>query len=88
MQRIKCMINQFLSEPLWFKALIITTLLCSIIFSSSLFAGHDGFQGFSKIAAAIFFGAYGIKMRRNLRLSILFFILAGVCGGLAIWYFL
>lgn len=83
-QRIKFMLRQFLREPLWFKILICTTLLISIVFSSSLFSDNSYFQMFSKISAAIFFCAYGIKMRRNLRNSLFFFTLAGICIFLAI----
>lgn len=84
MQRIKFMIKQFQSEPLWFKTLIMTTLLSSIIFSSSYFSNNDYVQGFSKLAAAIFFCAYGIKTRKNLRISIIFFILTVTCIYLSI----
>ena len=55
MKRIKFMIMQFLEEPLWFKILISSTLLTSIIFSSSLFSSNGYYQGFSKLAAAFFF---------------------------------
>lgn len=55
MQRIKFIIKLFLIEPLWFKILISTTLLISIIFSSSLFSNNAYFQSCSKLAAAIFF---------------------------------
>lgn len=65
MLRIKFMFKQFLKEPLWFKILISITLLISIIFSSSLFANNAYYQSFSKLAAAIFFCAYGIKLRSN-----------------------
>ena len=83
-QLIKFMIKQFLSEPLWFKILIITTLLFSITFSSSFFSNNDYFKGFAKLAAAIFFCAYGIKMRRNLGISVIFFILTVTCVYLSI----
>jgi len=65
MQRIKFALKQFLYEPLWFKILISTTLLISVIFSSSFFSSNAYFQSCSKLAAAIFFFSYGVKMRRN-----------------------
>lgn len=84
MQRIKFMIMQFLKEPLWFKILISTTLLISIVFSSSLFSDNAYFRSCSKLAAAIFFCTYGFKMRRNLKNSLIFFTLAGICIFLSI----
>ncbi|PLT29785.1 hypothetical protein [Peribacillus deserti] len=87
MQRILIMIKLFQREPLWFKSLILFTLLISIILSSSIFSGNY-YQGGSKAAAAIFFFAYGVKMRRNVKISILMFALAVVClvlAVLAIW---
>jgi hypothetical protein len=79
MQRIKFMVQLFLIEPLWFRILISTTLLISLVFSSSFFSDQAYFQSISKLAAAIFFSAYGYKLRRNRVNSILFFSLAGVC---------
>ena len=84
MHRIKFMIKQFLKEPLWFKILISTTLLISIIFSSSFFSNNAYFQSCSKLAAAIFFCTYGIKMRRNLKNSVILFTLAVICIYLSI----
>ncbi len=84
MQRIKFMIKQFLMEPLWFKTLISVTLLSSIIFSSSFFSYNAYYQGVSKLAAAIFFCAYGIKMRRNRRNSAILFTAAIICFYLSI----
>lgn len=76
MQRIKLMYKLFLMEPMWFKILITLMLLISIIFSGS---DNTYYQSSAKLAAAIFFCAYGIKMRRNLRVSILFFALTVLC---------
>ncbi|SFA70041.1 MULTISPECIES: hypothetical protein [unclassified Bacillus (in: firmicutes)] len=78
MQRMRFMIKQFQREPLWFKILIVMTLLTSIILSSSFFSGNIYNQSISKLAAAIFFIAYGIKMRKNLKTAVLFFILAAI----------
>jgi hypothetical protein len=78
MQRIKFMIRQFLNEPLWFRMLISLTLLISIVFSSSFFS-NQYIRGYSKLAAAIFFCAYGIKMRRNLLSAVLLFAPATLC---------
>ncbi|RIX50715.1 hypothetical protein D3P08_18580 [Paenibacillus nanensis] len=74
MNRIKFMYRQFLSEPLWFKIVISAMLLIAIVFSSSSFNGY--YQGAAKIAAAIFFMAYGIKFRRSTRIALLFFAVA------------
>lgn len=84
MQQMRLMFLQFLKEPLWFKILIPTTLLISIVFSSSLFAENAIFQVYSKLAAAIFFCAYGIKFRSNLEIFLIFFTLAGICIFLSI----
>ncbi|QFF97563.1 hypothetical protein PB01_01330 [Psychrobacillus glaciei] len=84
MHRVKFMIKQFLKEPLWFKMLISTTLLASIVFSSSFFSDSVYFQSCSKLAAAIFFCAYGFKLRKSLKNSLILFILAGICIVLSI----
>ncbi|TXK80935.1 hypothetical protein [Paenibacillus sp. N3.4] len=79
MQRIRFMYKQFLREPLWFKALVIITLLISFIFSSSSFTEQPYYQSISKLAAAIFFLAYGMKFRRNRMMFVLFCIGALLC---------
>lgn len=79
MQRIILIYKQFLREPLWFKILIITTLLAAIIFSSSSFSQNGYYQFISKLAAAIFFTAYGVNFRSNTRISAVFFVMAAVC---------
>ncbi|WP_144555407.1 hypothetical protein [Bacillus sp. X1(2014)] len=84
MNRIKFMMKQFLTEPLWFKLLISTTLLISVIFSSSYFSNHAYFQSGSKLAAAIFFIAYGIKFRRSRVTAVILFTSAVVCIFLSI----
>lgn len=84
MEQIKFMIRHFLKEPLWFKILIIVSLVISIVFSSTLFSTQPYFQSSSKLAAAFFFSAYGINMRKNVKISGLFFILAGLCLFLSI----
>jgi len=76
------MFKQYLREPMWFKLLIATALLISIIFSSSAFSSGY-YQSLSKLAAAIFFLTYGIRMRRNTRVAAIFFVVAGVCMYLA-----
>ncbi|NOU69985.1 hypothetical protein GC098_00795 [Paenibacillus sp. LMG 31458] len=83
MKRIAFMFKQFLREPLWFKILISTTLLFALIFSDSYFANHPAYQGFSKLVAAIFFIAYGMKMRRNRTTAIILFAAAAICLYLA-----
>ncbi|MDQ0974917.1 preprotein translocase subunit SecG [Neobacillus niacini] len=87
MQRIKFMFQLFLKEPLWFKMLISITLLTSIIFSSSFFSDTPIYQSISKLAAAIFFCAYGFKFKMNRLTSILFFTVAAICIYLSILAF-
>jgi hypothetical protein len=87
MQWIKIMYKQFLREPLWFKVLIPLTLLASILFSSSFFSNHVYYQSIAKLAAAIFFCSYGIKMRRNRQISVIFFAITVLCIFLA-WHYL
>lgn len=77
MQRIKFIYKLFLSEPLWFKTLIIAMLLISVIFSNSSF--NDYYRSCAKLAAAVFFCAYGIKFRRNTQIFVLFLALAVIC---------
>jgi amino acid permease len=84
MQRIKFMIKVFLNEPLWFKLVITATFLLSVIFSSTFFSEQDYFQSLSKLAAAIFFGIYGIKLRHNRSTSLILLALAVVCVYLSI----
>lgn len=84
MRMIKFMFIQFLREPLWFKVLISTALLASIVLSSSYFSYNPIYESVSKLAAAIFFIVYGIKFRRNLLTSGLLFAAAVVCIVLSI----
>ena len=84
MQRIKLMIKMFLNEPLWFKILISITFLTSIILSSSIFSNHAYLRSCSKLAAAIFFCAYGIKFRRNFKTALLFYVCSVICIFLSI----
>ena len=79
MQRIKYMYTQFLKEPLWFKLIISSSLLASIVFSSSLFSENTTYQSLSKLSAAVFFAAYGLKMRKNLTNSVILFAAAVIC---------
>lgn len=76
MQQLKGFYIQFLREPLWFKALILTTLLLSIVFSSSAFSEQGYYQSIAKLAIAIFFVAYGVKLRGNRKIAVAFFFLA------------
>lgn len=84
MQRISFMIDQFLAEPWWFKLLIASTLLLSILLGASHGANY---QSGAKLAAAIFFVAYGVRMRRSRLPSTLFFAVAGICIYLSWHYF-
>jgi hypothetical protein len=83
MQRLKFMGKMFLREPLWFKLLAPATLLISILLSSELFSDNSNSQSIGKLAAAIFFIIFGIKMRYNRRLSIIFYALAALSLYLA-----
>jgi hypothetical protein len=83
MKRIKLFAGLFLREPLWFKILIAGSLFLSILFSSSVFNGDAFFQGASKAAAAIFFGAWGINLRRSRGAAAVLFLASAVCLGLA-----
>lgn len=76
MQQLKGFFIQFWRDPLWFKALILSTLLLSIVFSSSAFSEQGYYQSISKLAIAIFFVSYGVKLRGNRKVSIAFFFLA------------
>ncbi|SOC41532.1 hypothetical protein [Ureibacillus acetophenoni] len=84
MRSIKYFFIHFLSEPWWFKLLIIATLFSSIFFSSFLFESQPYLQSFAKLAAAVFFGAYGYKMRRSRMHFRVFSSLALLCIVLAI----
>ncbi len=79
MQMIKFMYKQFLREPLWFKLLVTSTLLIAILFSNTFISENGYYQSAAKFAAAIFFSAYGIKFRRNTRISLIFFGLTILC---------
>jgi len=79
MIRLTFMFKQFLREPLWFKMLISAALLVAIVGSSSFVSEHAYYRSAAKLAAAIFFLTYGIKMRMNRKVSFLFLALAVVC---------
>ncbi|WP_156350774.1 hypothetical protein [Psychrobacillus sp. FJAT-21963] len=82
---VKFYFKQFLNEPMWFKLLISITLLSTIIFSSSFFSSNYYYESLSKLAAAIFFGAYGFKLRRSKFNSSILFILAIICVFLSVF---
>jgi hypothetical protein len=84
MKRIKFMLIHFSKQPLWFKTLISLTFLISIVFSSSFFSDTIYFQSLSKLSAGIFFCAFGINMKSNLKVSYLFFTLSLTCIVLSI----
>jgi len=77
MQRIKFMFKHFLREPLWFRLLITTTFMISIVFSSSLFNAY--YQSSAKLAAAVFFITFAIKLRRSRWRSAVLYAGAIVC---------
>ncbi|MDG0794863.1 hypothetical protein OMP38_31580 [Cohnella ginsengisoli] len=88
MQRLKFMYRFFLMQPIWFKILAPAALILSILFSSSLFGEDAGYEGGAKLAAAVFFGLWGLQFRRNRRLAIIFFALAAFSLYLAVNAFL
>lgn len=79
MGRIQSFFKLFLREPLWFRMIVGISLLASIVFSSSAFPLSGYAESVSKLAAAIFFGAFGLKMRRNRRVSVLFLAISALC---------
>lgn len=87
MVRVKFFWKQFIRQPAWFKMVVSITFLASIIFSSSYFSENDFYEGISKLAAAIFFGVFGYKTRRNRKNGIIFFTLSTFCLLLAFWAF-
>ena len=83
MQKIKFLFRLWMNEPVWFKCLTVSTLIISIVFSSSFFSYNPNYQSLAKMATAIFFCAFGIIFRRNLKVSILFFSIVVICIFLA-----
>lgn len=84
MKRIKILFQLFLKGPLWFRLLISISFLASVIFSSSYFSNTSIYESLSKLAAAIFFSAVGMKLRMNRLVSILLFTAAAICIYLSI----
>lgn len=85
MKRITFMLKYFFTiEPLWFRLIIISTLAGSILFSSSIFTANAAvFQFISKLCATVFFMTYAIKFRRNVKLTVVFYVLSALCVYLA-----
>ncbi|WP_217592540.1 hypothetical protein [Cohnella sp. GbtcB17] len=84
MQRLKFIYRFFLIQPLWFRVLAPAALLLSILLSSSTFGEDAAYKGGAKLAAAVFFGLWGIPFRRNRQLAIIFFALAALSLYLAV----
>lgn len=84
MKRIRLMLMYISKQSLWFKILISFTFTISIVFSSSFFSDNNYYQSLSKLSAGIFFLAFGLNMRSNLKISMLFFIIAITCIILSI----
>ncbi|OME86076.1 hypothetical protein BK120_08785 [Paenibacillus sp. FSL A5-0031] len=79
MRRLKAFYRFFKREPLWYRAINVISSWVSIVLSTAAIS-LDGYEeSVSKQAVAIFFGTFGINMRRNKRISLLFFVLAGLC---------
>ncbi|WP_339819839.1 hypothetical protein MKZ15_03380 [Paenibacillus sp. FSL R7-0216] len=79
MRQIQSFFHLFMREPLWFRMGVVISLLSSIVFSSSVFSLGGYSDSVSKLAAMIFFGAFGFNMRRNRRISFLFFAVSAAC---------
>lgn len=84
MRRLKFIYRFYLRQPLWFRILAPAALLASIFFSSSFFADESLYDGWAKLAAAIFFGAWGSRLRSNRQLLIVFCALAALSLYLAV----
>lgn len=83
MKQIQSLFRLLWREPLWFRVVLGVSLLASIVFSSSAFP-LEGYAGsVSKLAAAIFFSAFGMIMRRNRRVFLLFIAVTVLCLYLA-----
>lgn len=78
------MTAMFMNEPLWFKILITVTFLGTIILSASYFSTYPYLQSGSKLAAAIFFGAFAIKFKWHFKIALLFSVLSVICIFLAV----
>lgn len=78
------MIEQFLAEPWWFKLLISATLLVSILLSGS---DRADYQSGAKLAAALFFFAYGVNLRRSRPTALLLLAMGLLCLYLS-WHYL
>lgn len=85
--RLKGMFKLFQLEPLWFQTFILIILLITIVFSSTAFSGNSLYEGISKLAASIFFAVYGYKLNMNRKVSIIFYVLAGLCFVLGVLAF-
>jgi len=79
MRRIHSFYKLFLREPLWFRMVVVISLLMSIVLSSSAFSLGGYSESVSKLAATVFFGAFGVNMWRNRRISLIFFAIAVLC---------
>jgi|GEM_PF-5931352 len=88
MQRLKFIYRFYLMQPLWFKILAPAALLASIILSSSSFGDRADYEGGAKLAAAVFFGMWGLQFRRNRQLAVIFFALAALSLYLSVNAFL
>ncbi len=86
MNQIKGFFKLFLREPMWFKVLILATFISSIVFSSTYFSHNPLFESIAKGSAAVFFCTFGLKYRRNLKVSVPMFIAAILCVYLSYSY--
>ncbi|MCM3633698.1 MULTISPECIES: hypothetical protein [Paenibacillus] len=82
-QRVKFYYRLFMKQPLWFKVLIPLTFIASLLFSSSLFSYNSNYDSLAKLSAALFFLVFGLKLRRNVKVSAVFFVLGIVCLALS-----
>ncbi|WP_377346304.1 hypothetical protein [Pontibacillus salicampi] len=84
MDRIKFMVKAFMIEAIWFKVLILSMFFITIVFSSSALSNNPYLESVSKLAAAVIFIAYSLKVRNNRIIFSILTLLAAVSIVLAI----
>ncbi|MCF6139546.1 hypothetical protein [Pseudalkalibacillus berkeleyi] len=85
MKKISLFLNGFWREPLWFKSLILVSLILSIVFSSFLMSDLQYSEPIAKLSAALFFGIFAYKFRMNRKVSGAFILLSVLCIGIVVF---
>ena len=85
MEKLSLSLKGFWREPLWFKTLILATLILSIVFSSGWMSNFPYSEPISKLSAAVFFGIYAYRFRMNRKVSGAFIVLSLLCIGIVIF---